>query len=166
MSRKSILRTVLLASVGFAISPVLHSQPAKAQVSTADETELTQKSLDEEMMTHQSEMKTLTARLDKSFQSISDARDAKGYVQNKVVLQAHEADIKTFRDAVREHKLFLGEYEHQCGVTSKQEDAMVQHQQQMKGMLYDVVESFDTFEQANDEPANPDSYITLEVGPA
>jgi hypothetical protein len=47
---------------------------------------------------------------------------------------------------VRNHKLFLGDYEHQCGVSSKQQDAMVEHQQQMKGALYDVVDPFDAFE--------------------
>lgn len=166
MRRKPFLLTALLVSVGFGASPLFAYQMPSPQMHTAIETDPTQKSLDAEMMSHQSEMKALTIRLGESFQAIGDARDAKGYVQDKAVLKAHEANIKALRDAVRDHKLFLSDYEHQCGVSSKQEDAMVQHQQQMKGVLYDVVESFDTFEETNDQPNNSYIPVTVLIGPA
>jgi hypothetical protein len=69
-------------------------------------------------------------------------------------------------DGGREHKPFLNSYQHQCGINSKQQDTMVQHQQQMKSVLYDVVDTFDTYEMTNDAPDSP-IYVAIEgIGPA
>lgn len=124
------------------------------------------KSLDAEMANHQQEMQALTARLNQSAQIIANARDAKGYVHDKAIIKAHEVDIRAFRNSFRDHKEFLKTYEDVCGVNGKQHDAMVQHQQMMKSVLYDVVETFDTFEISNDGPNNPNVVITVYVGPA
>ena len=126
----------------------------------------TQETVQAEMTAHQTEMKALTVKLTESFRAISEKRDPKGYVQDKSLVKAHEANIKELRTAVREHKLFLGDYEHVCGVNGKQQDAMIQHQQQMKGVLYDVVDSFDAFENANDQVNNPNIDITMSIGEA
>lgn len=166
MKRKTVLVTAVFTLLGFGMTPLFASQMPEMQMHATSQTDTIKKSLDEEMMDHQKEMQILLVKLDKSFQAITDARDEKGYVRDKAVLKAHEADIKALRDAVRDHKLFLGDYEHQCGVSSKQEDAMVEHQQQMKGALYDVVDSFDAFEQANNQPTNSYIVVTMSIGQA
>lgn len=96
-----------------------------------------------EMIAHQAEMQGLLARLDKSFKAVADARDTKGYLPDKSILKAHEADISSLRTAVRDHKLFADLRKEQCGDDSKQHDRMVQHQEQMKGILYDVVDTWE-----------------------
>jgi hypothetical protein len=126
----------------------------------------TQISSGAEMVSHESAMKTMTIKLDKSFRAITDARDEKGYVRDKSVLKAHEANIKALRDAVRHYELFPGSDEHQYGTSSKQREAVAQYHQQMKAVLHDVVESFDTFEQINDQLNNSEIVVTMYVGQA
>ncbi len=166
MPRKPVFVTAVVALLGLGMTPLFAIQMPRMQMPATSQTDANQKSLDVEraMVNHQKEMQTLLANLDESLQAIAEARDAKGYVRDKAVLKAHEANIKALRNAVRDHKLFLSDYEHQCGVSSKQQDAMVEHQQKMKGVLYDVVESFDTFEQTNDEPNNPSIEVTMSIG--
>ena len=171
MSRKPVLSIAVAALLMLGGTPLFAKQMPGMQMPSANQPSQdlsAQKSSDVEraMVNHQKEMQTLLAKLDESFQAIADARDAKGYVRNKAVLKAHEANIKALRDAVRDHKLFLSDYEHQCGVISKQQDAMVEHQLKMKGVLYDVVESFDSFEQANDQPNNSYIVVTMSIDQA
>jgi hypothetical protein len=166
MILKTVFVTAVVTLLGFGMSPLFASQMPGMQMPATSQTDNNKKSLDTEMMDHQKEMQTLLAKLDESLKAITDARDEKGYVRDKAVLKAHEVNIKALRDAVRDHKLFLSNYEHQCGVNSKQQDAMVQHQQMMKGVLYDVVESFDTYEMTNDAPNNPNYTPIEDIGPA
>ncbi len=124
------------------------------------------KSVDIEMADHQQEMQTLTARLNHSAQVIADARDAKGYVRDKAIMEAHAIAIKALQNSFRDHKKFLKTYESACGLNGQQHDAMIQHQQMMKSVLYDVVETFDTFEDSNNGPNDPNIEVTKYVGPA
>jgi hypothetical protein len=165
MTRKLFLTTAAGILLGLGMTPSFGLQMPGIQMPASSQTDSHQKSLDVEwaMVNHQREMQALLVKLDESLQTITAARDAKGYVRNKAALKTHEANIKALRNAVRDHKRFLGGYEHQCGVTGKQQDAMVQHQFQMKGALHDVVESFDAFAQANDQPNNPYIYVTQSV---
>jgi hypothetical protein len=158
------LLTLLVAFASFGFAPLFAKQAPAMKMPAAGLGDHNKSSLDVEMTDHQNEMQALTTRLGESFQAIANARDAKGYVHDRAMLKAHEADIKALRNAVRDHKLFLSEYEHTCGVNSKQEDAMIQHQQEMKGMLYDVVETFDTYEYTNDAPDNSYSTPVEEIG--
>jgi hypothetical protein len=100
---------------------------AGVQLASPGQTQRSQQSLDAEMTSHQNEMKALTTKLDDSFQAIADARDAKGYVRDKLIIEMHEEDIKALRNAARDHKLFLAGYEQLCSVNSKQQDATIQH---------------------------------------
>lgn len=164
MLRKLLQVTAGTAFLGFGTMPLLSLGPPAVQMTTAGYTDPSRKSLDDEMTNHQNEMITLTARLNESFQNIANARDAKGYVHDKALLKAHEVDIRSLRNAVREHKLFLGVYERQCGVTSKHEDIIIQHQHMMKAVLYDVVETFDTYEITNNGPNDPNVVPTEDIG--
>ena len=169
MSRKPVLVIAVVVLLGLGRTPLSANQMPGMQMPSASvpsQDQKDQKSRDVEwaMVNHQKEMRTLVAKLDESFQAITDARDAKGYVRDKAVLKTHQANIKALRDAVRDHRLFLIDYEHQCGVSNKEQDAMAEHQQKMKGVLYDVVESFDTFEQTNDQPNNPGIEVTMSIG--
>ncbi len=171
MSRKPVLFIAVAVFLVLGGIPLFAKQMPGIQMPSANQPsqdQSAQKSryAERAMMNHQKEMQTLLAKLDESFQAIGDARDAKGYVLDKAVLKAHEANIKALRGAVRDHKLILSDYERQCGVSSKQQDAMIEHQQQMKGVLYDVVDSFDALEQANDQPNNPNIVITMYIGEA
>lgn len=168
MKRKLFFTTAAAALLGLGMTPLFASRVPGLQEPAASQTDSHQKSLDIEsaMENHQGEMEALLIKLDESFQVIADSRDTKGYVRNKAALKIHEANIKALRNIVRDHKLLLSNYEHQCGVTSEQPDAMVQHQHEMLGALHDVVESFDDFAQANDQPNNPYIYVTKPVGQA
>ena len=149
-----ILRPVLLAAsftiLGFGITPIFASQMPGMQMPAANPADPSRPALDAEMMNHQQEMQTLLAKLQTSLQSIVNARDGSGYVGDKSIVRAHEADLTELRNAVRNHKLFLIDEERKCGVKSSQQDAMIQHQQQMKAVLYDVVDTFYTYMAAND----------------
>lgn len=70
------------------------------------------------MVSHQRAIEPLTIKLNAIFRAITGARDAKGHVRDKALLEAREANIKALRDAVLHHKLFLSDDEHQCGVSS------------------------------------------------
>ncbi len=171
MSRKPVLVIAVATLLGLGGTPLFATQSPGMQMPSAsqpsqDQKEQKSRNVEWAMVNHQREMRTLLAKLDESFQAIANARGAKGFVRNKAVLKAHEANIKALRDAVRDHKLFLGDYERQCGVISKQQDAMVEHQLKMKGVLYDVVESFDSFEQANDQPNNSYIVVTMSIDQA
>ncbi len=168
MKRKLFLTTAAAALLGLGMTPLFASRIPGMQKPAASQTDSHQKSLDVEsaMENHQREMQALLENLDESFQVIADARDTKGYVRNKAALKIHEANIKALRNIVRNHKFLLSNYEYQCGITSEQPDAMVQHQLEMLGALHDVVESFDAFAQANDQPNNPYIYVTKSVGQA
>jgi hypothetical protein len=117
-----------------------------------------------EMMEHQRDMQALNIKLTESFQAVAKARDAEGYVKDMAIVKAHETDIKALQKSFKEHRELLKAYEHKCGVSSKQQDVMIQHQQAMKAMLYDVVESYDTFEITNEK--DPNDSVTKDIGPA
>ncbi len=149
MSHKPVLFTAIVALLGFGMTPLFASQMPGMPMPATSQTD-SQKSLDAEMMSHQKEMQTLLAKLQASFQAIVNASDSNGYVRDKSIVKAHEADITALRNAVRNHKLFLIDYERECGVNRKQHDAMMQHQEHMKAILYDVVDTFSSYEDAND----------------
>lgn len=117
-----------------------------------------------EMMEHQRDMRALSVKLADSFQAVAKARDGEGYVKDMSIVKAHGTDIKALQKSFREHRQFLKIYEHKCKVNSKQLDVMIQHQQEMKAMLYDVVESYDTFEVTNER--DPNDSVTEYIGPA
>ncbi len=123
-------------------------------------------SQDAEMMNHQSTIGALTIKLEESFHAIADARDAKGYVQNKAVLKAHEANIKVLRTAERNPRIFLTENYRQCSANNLPQNSIAQYEQQMKGVVHKVVESFYTFEQTNDQQNNSEIYVTMYIGEA
>jgi hypothetical protein len=150
MPRKLFSFTAAAALLGFGLVPLFAIQMNGAQMPATGQSEQNQKSADAEMMAHQKEMQDLSTKLDSSFQVMVAATDSRGYVHDKAIVKLHEADIKALRNAVREHKLFLDTDDHQCSAGTKQADAMMQHQQEMKGVLYDVVDTFDTYQTADD----------------
>ncbi len=103
-----------------------------------------------EMVNHQNEMQTLFAKLQTSFQTVVTARDGSGYVRDKSIVRARETDLTELQNAVRSHHLLLISDERKSDVNGKQYDAIMQHQQQMKAALYDVVDTFYVYMQAND----------------
>ncbi len=149
MFQKLFISTAAVALLGVGIVPAFASQMPGMQMPAETQTDPSQKTMDAEMMAHQSEMQALLARLDTSFKAVADARNATGYLPDKSILKAHEADISALRTAVRDHKLFVGTYEQQCGVNSKEHDSMIQHQQLMKNLLYDVVDTWEGYEKVD-----------------
>ena len=150
MTRNQVLFTAVVAALVFGLTPLFASQMPEMKMPATSQPDKNQKSLDAEMMDHQNEMQSLFAKLEKSFQAAVDAKDANGYIRDKSIIKAHEADLTELRNAVRNHKLFMVDYESKCGVNSKQHDAMNQHQQQMKAVLYDVVDTFYAWMSADD----------------
>jgi ectoine hydroxylase-related dioxygenase (phytanoyl-CoA dioxygenase family) len=136
------------------------------QMTAAAEPDRMQKSLDADMANHQSEMEALANRLEASYHAIADARDAKGYVRDKATLNAHEATIKKFREALREWKRSARNYEHQCGLTREHEDAVAEHQKQMKRVFHDVLDSFETLEYTNEAHYDPNYEAIVPIGDA
>ncbi len=115
MIRNTVSVTAVVTLLGFGMTPLFASQMPGMQMPATSQMDNSKNSLDAEMMDHQKEMQTLLAKLDESFKAITDARDEKGYVRDKAVFKAHEANMKALQDAARDHELFLGDYEHQCG---------------------------------------------------
>ena len=150
MTHRPLFLAAALTTLGFGITPIFASQMPGMQMPAVSQADPSRPSLDAEMMNHQQEMQTLLAKLQTSLQAIVDARDGSGYFSDKSIVRAHEADLTELRNAVRSHKLFLIDEERKCGTNSSQHDAMMQHQQQMKAVLYDVVDTFYTYMAAND----------------
>ena len=139
----------MLSAFGLCPSNLI-SQTEMAKSTPTANSEKAATALDSEMMTHQAEMNDLLGKLQKSFEALAAVTDTRGHTSDKALLKAHEADITALRNAVREHKLFLIADIHHCGSGGKQADLMMVHQQQMKAVLYDVVDTFFTYETAND----------------
>ena len=136
--------------LGFGMTPIFATPMPGMQMPVASQTDESQSLRDVDIMSHQHEMQALTASLDKSFQAIVDARDANGYVRDKFILKTHEADIIALRNFVRNQRLFLNVYEHKCGEDITQHDHIVQIQQQLKAVLYDVVDTLSVYQNLDD----------------
>jgi hypothetical protein len=161
MLKHVLTSTAAVVLLGLGVVPVCASQMPGMQMPQKIQTGSDQKTADAEMMAHQVEMQGLLARLETSFKAVADARDTKGYLPDKSILQGHEADISALRTAVRDHKLFVNLYKEQCGVNSKQHDSMVQHQEQMKGILYDVVDTWEGYIKADASGAQVSDSVGL-----
>jgi hypothetical protein len=91
----------------------------------------------------------LTVRLNDSFQAVSQARDKKGFVHDHAALKEHAANLKAFRKALKRKDLAA--------------DTTNTRIQSISHLLHDTTESFFAFEQANDQPDNPNISITMDV---
>jgi hypothetical protein len=163
MTRKlmPLLAIVLVAGIG---TLGLNAKQTSAPQTPAVQAGVDRSAMSVEMMSHQRDMQSLSIKLADSFQAVGRARDGEGYVKDMSIVKAHETDIKALQKSFREHRQFLKIYEHKCDVNSKQLDVMIQHQQAMKAMLYDVVESYDTFEITNEK--DPNDSVTEYIRPA
>ncbi len=150
MTHKLFLSTTAVALLGLGTMPLFANQMPVMQMPAASQTDQSQSSPDAEMTNHQNEMQTLFAKLQTSFQAVVNARDGSGFVRDKSIIRAHEADLTELQNAVRNHKLLVVSADRKSDVNSKQHDAMMQHQQQMKAALYDVADTFYVYMQAND----------------
>jgi hypothetical protein len=148
------------------MTPLFARQAPGPQTHAATGTDHLQMVSDAEIMSHPGTIAALTIKLDESFRAISDARDAKGYIKNRTALKTHEANIKALRNGLRHHTLLARNDEYQCAASGSQQNAAVECEQQMKRLVHDVGESFDTFELTNDAPDNPNSTPTMDIGPA
>ena len=162
--KQLLLTTTFALLVGTA--PLCALQAAGTQMSSTTGTTHSQKLLGAETLSHPGTIAALTIKLDESFRAINDARDAKGYIKNKTALKVHEANIKALRNGLRHHAIPASNDEYQCEASGSQQDAAVQCEQQIKALVHDVAESFDTFEYTNDVPDNPNSTPTMNIGPA
>lgn len=165
MTLKPLAFATAVALSGLGIAPLLAVQAPKTQFPAANGTDHSQRLIGVEMPSHPSAIATLALKLDESFRAISEARDVKGYVKNNAALKEHEANIRALRDGVRHHRFVISDDEYQCGA-SGQQDAVFQCQKEVKGVVHDVIESFNAFEQTNDEPDNPSIVVTMNIGPA
>lgn len=163
---KTIRLATMIALVELSMAPLFAFQATAAQTPSAPEMGGMQESPRAELASRQREIESIAVKLNESFQAISDARDTKGYVRNKAALKAHEVDVKLLRHAVREYAQALGEYDRRCDVTGGQEQATVYLEDEMKGIYHDIIESFDDFEQANNQPDNPHIVVTKSVAEA
>jgi hypothetical protein len=92
----------------------------------------------------------LTLRLNDSFQLVAQSRDQKGFVHDRAALKEHTANLKAFRKALKRKDLPA------ANTTNSQ-------LQNISHLLRDTMESFFAFEQANDQPDNPNIYVTMGV---
>ena len=92
----------------------------------------------------------LTLRLNDSFQAVAQARDPKGFVHDRAALKEHTANLKACRKALKHKDLPAA-------------DATDSRLQNISRLLRDTMESFFAFEQANDQPDNPNIYVTMGV---
>jgi hypothetical protein len=161
MFHKLLILTAAVALGTVGVLPTCVGQMPGMQMPAGTQTDQSHQTTDAEMMAHQSEMQGLLTRLNASFKAVADGRDTTGYLPDKSILKAHEADISALRTAVRDHKLFVDSYEEQCGVNSKQHDSMVQHQQVMKGILYDVVDTWEGYLKADASGAQVSDTVGL-----
>jgi hypothetical protein len=163
------LKQLLFASIFvllFGITPLFAQQASGGQMHSFAGTDHSQKLFGAVTMSHPGTIEALAIKLDESFRAITDARDARGYIKNKAALKAHEANIKALRNGLRNHTLFTGNDEYQCGASGSQLDVAVQCERQITSLIHDVAESFDTFELTNDQPDNPIITATMDIGPA
>lgn len=149
MTRKLFVITTAVALLGLGRAPLCAGQLPETQAATAGQIDEGRKLLDADIIDHRNRMQALTAKLDRSLKALVDAEDPNGDVSDKSIVKAHEADIVTLRNAVRNQKLFLTVYELKCGADSRQHDHIMQLQQQLKAALYDVVDTFDLYQIVN-----------------
>jgi hypothetical protein len=165
MKLKQLLFTSIFVLL-LGITPLFAHQMSEAPMHTSASTDHSQGLFGAVTVSHPGTIEALAIKLDESFRAITDARDARGYIKNKAALKAHESNIKDLRNGLRHHTLFAGNHEYQCGAGGSQLDAPVHCEQQMKRLVQDVAESFDTFELTNDQPDNPIIVATIDIGPA
>jgi len=149
MTRKLFVIASAVSLLGLGRAPLCAGQLRETQVAAAGQAGESRKLLDADIIDHQQRIQALIAKLDRSLQAIADAKDANGNVSDKSIVEAHEADIVTLRNAARNQKLFLTVYELKCSVDSGQHDHIMQLQQQLKAALYDVVDTFDLYQIVN-----------------
>ena len=149
MTRKMFVIATAVVLLGLCRAPLFAAQLPETQAAAADQIDESRKLLDADIIAHQNRMQDLILKVGKSLQVIVDAEDANGYVRNRSIIRAHEADIVTLRNAARNQKLFLTVYELKCDVDSRQHDHITQLQQQLKAALYDVVDTFDLYQIVN-----------------
>lgn len=148
MRSRMFIPSVIPMFLGLVLAPVFGGQAA-AQASAAVPNDQEQSSVNTEMMSHQHLMEDLLAGLQKDLQSVVSSRDAYGYIHNKAAVKAHEADLAGLRDSLRQHKLFAADYERWCGPDKKQ-NAMDEHQREMKSALFYLSDTFHTYLTADD----------------
>ena len=149
MTRKLFMIAIGVVLLVLSRAPLSFGQVPKRQAAAAQSDE-SRTLLDADIIDHQNRMQALIAKLDTSLQVMVDAEDANGLIRDKSIVKAHEANIVTLRNAVRNQKLFLILYEQKCSADVKQHDHILQLQQQLKAALYDAVDTFDLYQIVND----------------
>lgn len=156
MTSKSFISAAFPMFLGFVLLPFFGGRAMAQQTSLTIENNQGQSRVGTEMISHQHLMEDLLALLQKDFQTVVASKDANGYVHDKAAVKAYKAELEGLRDAVRQHRLFAADYERWCGESftsdyrhwcgpDKKQNAMAEHQQRMKGILYDLSETFDTY---------------------
>jgi hypothetical protein len=162
--QRALFTTVFALLLG--TTPLFAPQASGAQMHSSAGTDHSKKLFAAVTGSHPGTIEALTIKLDESFRAITDRRDAKGYIKNKATLRAHESNIKALRNGLRHHTLFAGDDEYQCRASGSQVDVAFQCEEQMKSLIHDVAESFDTFELNSDQPDNAIIIATMDIGPA
>lgn len=160
MKRYLSFSTTFLLLFGIALFPLSHSRAQTTRTPAVNQGNEDLRRIHSEMTRHQKEMDNLLAKLQKDFETVVPSKDAYGYVHDKSAVRVYKADLEALRNAVREHKLLTADYKRWCGqlftldyrhwCSSKEDDAMVLHQQQMKAALYALFDTFDTYVKADD----------------
>lgn len=148
MTRKLLVTATAVALLGFGRAPLSAGQLPERRLA-AGHIDESQELRNADIIDHQNRVQGLIAELEASLQAIVDAKDANGYVRDKSIVTAHEEDIVTLRNFVRNQRLFLIVYESKCGADSRQHDHIIQLQKQLRAALYDVVDTFDVYQSAN-----------------
>lgn len=92
----------------------------------------------------------LTLRVNDSFQAVAQLRDPMGFVHDRAALKEHTANLKALRKALKGTSI-------SSEVSGNDEVLLILR------LLHDTTESFIAFEQANDQPDNPNIYVTMDV---
>jgi uncharacterized protein YukE len=144
MRSKSFIPTVFLMSLGLVLVQLAGSGAMAQETPTATNNHQGQGRVDTEMMSHQKVMADLLASLQKNLQAVVSSRDAYGYIHDKAAVKAYKADLDALRDAVHQHKSFAADCERWYGPNEKQ-NVMAEHQQRMRGILFDLSDTFYTY---------------------
>ncbi len=149
MANTSFIRTMFLMSLGFVLAPLFGGRAMAQQSPMATENNQDQSRIETEMMSHQHLMEDLLVILQKDFQAVVSSRDTYGYIHDKAAVKAYEADLAGLRASLQQHEPFAADYERWYGPDKKQ-NAMDEHQREMKSALFYLSDTFHTYLTADD----------------
>lgn len=152
MKHKSFFSVILSTSLAIVLLSVGRAQAVPQPGAGEQE----QPAINTEMMSHQRAMDIVLARLQADFLAVVSSKDGNGAVHDKAAVKTYKGDLAALHVITDQHKQYTAAYErwcsqsfstdygHWCGPDVKQNE-MAAHQQRMKGILFDLVDTFNRY---------------------